>query len=229
MSQLLAETGEERFTTVVARVAGAENRLDRYIDMVEENVVREDLTFAEMAQVAIRAGEDPYVEGNAEAMVGRLYASLHKVRRSYVRQFVHLLAELGDVLPLPRDLGIEVARMLKAGQGDSARLREALAAAETEEAQARALRDFATYGAAPARPERKPEERQKLEFHVGSTKVTARQRECRIVSRTGSPAFPRSDWRRRSAPSRRRSPARGNRPVTFRGRASCVRPDGGRG
>ena len=195
LGQLLAETGEDRFATVTARISGAEGRLDRYIDMVEENVVREDLTFAEMAQVAIRAGEDPEVEGDAEAMVGRLYGSLHKMKRSYIRAFVQLLGELGEVLPHPkavaRDLGVEVARALKAGQGDAARLREALKAAESEETQARVLRAFATDGTPHERPARKPEKRQKFEFHVGSTKVTARQRECRIVSRTDFTAVPK--------------------------------------
>ena len=193
LSQLLAETGEERFATVTARVSGAEERLERYIDMVEENVVREDLTFAEMAQVAMRAGDDPQVEGDADAVVGRLYASLHKMKRSYIRAFVLLLQELGDALPFPksvaRDLGVEVARALKAGQGDVPRLREILGRAESEEAQARALRAFITDAPRPAA--RRPEKRLKFEFHVGATKVTARDRECRIVSRTDFTEVPK--------------------------------------
>ena len=55
---LLAETGEDRFSAVLARVGGDEDRLERSIDMVEEKAVREDLTFAEMAQVAIIAARD---------------------------------------------------------------------------------------------------------------------------------------------------------------------------
>lgn len=193
LRQLLAETGEERFATVVARVAGAEGRLDRYIDMVEENVVREDLTFAEMAQVAMEAGADPEVEGDADAMVGRLYASLHKMKRSYIRAFVTLLQEVGDVLPVPRavsrDLGVEVARAIRAGQGDVGTLRSALARARTAEGQTAALAAFVSPPAERSRE--KPEARRKFEFHVGDVKVTARQRECRIVSRVDFTEVPR--------------------------------------
>lgn len=74
LRQLFAETGDDAFSTVVARVSReVENRLARYVDMVEENVVREDLTFAEMAQVAILAAKDGSVdEVSAETLVGRL-------------------------------------------------------------------------------------------------------------------------------------------------------------
>ncbi len=194
LTQLLAETGDEGFSHVMARVAGAEGRIDRYVDMVEENVIREDLTFAEMAQVALQAGADPDVEGDAEAMTGRLYASLHKMKRSYIRSFVALLQEFGDVLPAPRaigrDLGVEVARMLKTGQGDRDAARAALAAAETAEDQHAALTAFLG-SATQARPKRKAAPNRKFEFHVGDVKVTARQRECRIVSRVDFTEVPR--------------------------------------
>ena len=183
LSQLLAETGADRFATVVARVSGAEERLDRYVDMVEENVVREDLTFAEMAQVAIEAGKDPEVEGDAEAVVGRLYASLHKMKRSYIRSFVFLLQELGDALrfprEVPRNVGVDVARALKAGQGNVDDLRSALAATDSPEAQGRAIAAWLSSGGREKAPR---ERREKYEFHVDGTKVTARRGECRLVS-----------------------------------------------
>ena len=195
LSQLLAETGEERFSTVVARVAGPEDRIERYIDMVEENVVREDLTFAEMAQVAITAAADPGTGGeDAEAMVGRLYASLHKMKRSYIRSFVHLLTEVGDVLRFPREvsrnLGVDVARALKAGQGDRERLREALGRVTDAEAQTNVMVAWLAEGSGPQPPKR-PEKREKFQFHVGAMKVTARQGECRIVSATDFAAVPK--------------------------------------
>jgi ParB family chromosome partitioning protein len=195
LGQLLAETGEARFATVVARLAGPEDRIERYVDMVEENVVREDLTFAEMAQVALRAGDDPDVEGDAEAMVGRLYASLHKMKRSNIRAFVTVLQELGGALPAPkavsRDLGVEVARALKAGQGDRAALAAALAKARGAEDQAAALAAFVASGKDGPKPRRRPPAKRKFEFHVGDAKVTARERECRIVSQTDFTEVPR--------------------------------------
>ena len=90
LSQLLAETGDARFGTIIARIErGDDGRLARYIDMVEENVVREDLTFAEMAQVVITAAQDDAVgEPDPDALVARLYGSLHKMKKSYIRSFV---------------------------------------------------------------------------------------------------------------------------------------------
>ena len=125
LRQLLDETGDEAFGTVVARIDdSAAERLERYIDMVEENVVREDLTFAEMAQVVLEAAADPSVEErDTDVLVNRLYGSLHKMKRSYIRSFVTLLGELGDALrwpkAVPRNLGVEVVRRMQR-EGDGA-------------------------------------------------------------------------------------------------------------
>ena len=198
LRQLFDETGEAEFATVIARVEGGEgDRLARYIDMVEENVVREDLTFAEMAQVAITAAAAPGLEGeDVEALVKRLYGSLHKMKRSYVRSFVFLLTELGDSLRFPKDvsrnMGVEVARLLKAGQGDSEALRSDLASCRTTEDQGRVLAAFVAAAAKPkSAPRKGPSKQQKFEFRVGQTKVTARDGECRIVGKHDYASVPR--------------------------------------
>ncbi len=199
LRQLRTETGDDAFDEVVARVEPQEDaadRIARYIDMVEENVVREDLTFAEMAQVAIQAAADPAVEGeDAEAMVGRLYAALHKMKRSYIRSFVFLLGELDGVLGWPkevsRNLGVEVARILKAQPERREDLRHALSGATSAEAQATALAAFLAGETKPKREARVAERREKFEFHVGLTKVTARNGECRMLSRRDFSLVPR--------------------------------------
>lgn len=195
LRQLHEETGDTAFAEVTARLeTGTADRLARYVDMVEENVVREDLTFAEMAQVAIAAAADPGVEGHtADAMVGRLYGSLHKMKRSYIRSFVALLEGLGRQLVYPkavsRNLGVEVVRAVKAGQGSWADLRRALHGAASPEEQERILQAFvAAPGPAPARSIAK---REKFEFRVGTAKVTARRGECRIVSARDFASVPR--------------------------------------
>ena len=192
LSQLFAESGDPDFSAIIARLADrAEIRIARYIDMVEENVVREDLSFAEMAQVALTAAKDTAVpETDPEQLVGRLYASLHKMKRSYIRSFVYLMDELGDTIHWPKDisrnLGVDVARALKAGQGDVSFLRSMLQAAEDVPAQTHALESFArgAKDAGFAKPVSAKPPREKFEFHVGKTKVTARKGECRIVSKT---------------------------------------------
>ncbi|ETX30249.1 ParB/RepB/Spo0J family partition protein [Roseivivax isoporae] len=192
LRQLHEETGEDRFAAVVARVnEEAGSRIDLYIDMVEENVIREDLTFAEMAQVAIRAADDPAFEGQgADAAVGRLYASLHKMKRSYIRSFVYLLQALGDDLRFPkalsRNLGVDAARALQARPDKVETLRARLASVEGPDDQAEALRQFVATADRPAATAARPVRTKsvKYEFHVGRSKVTARKGECRILSDT---------------------------------------------
>ena len=190
LKQLLEQTGDERFSKVIARVADSEDdRLDLYIDMVEENVVREDLTFAEMAQVCILATQDADLGmADAEAMVGRLYASLHKMKRSYIRSFVYLLKELDGVLFYPkaisRNLGVDVARKLKSASGSVDDLRSVLAQVSSADEQNAALAAFLTRSDVEtgSRSVREKSESVKYEFHVGSAKITARKGECRILA-----------------------------------------------
>lgn len=188
LTQLHSETGDDAFATVVARIeeAGQGSRIARYIDMVEENVVREDLTFAEMAQVAIAAAADDAVDDVDPAeLVNRLYGALHKTKRSYIRAFVFLLAVLGDELKWPkavsRNVGVDVARALKNTEQADA-LRQRLVACASADEQGAVLADFLEKSRreVPATPP--AERRQKFEFFVGKTKVTARQGECRLVS-----------------------------------------------
>lgn len=205
LKQLFQETGDSQFMSVVARVEtpvedAQPERMSRYVDMVEENVIRQDLTFAEMAQVAISAAQDPQVDGeDAEAMVGRLYASLHKMKRSYIRSFVFLLSQLDGAVHWPkaisRNTGVDLARMLKAQPDRVGVLRRMLEACNSEEQQSEEIAAFLVYGqklkkegdAAPARPKRK----EKYELSIGSLKVTARDGECRIVSQRDFTVIPR--------------------------------------
>ncbi|MEM9585134.1 MAG: ParB N-terminal domain-containing protein [Pseudomonadota bacterium] len=204
LSQLWAETGEAGFAKVIARIdAREDDRIGRYVDMVEENVVRENLTFAEMAQVAITAARDASVDGDdAEAMVQRLYGALHKTKRSYVRAFVFLLEMLGDDLKWPksvsRNLGVEVSRGLRAGQGGEA-LKADLRNCGDEVEQAQVLTAFLnaiekpTSGKSKSRSGKALE---KFEFRVGALKVTARKGECRIVSKDDFASLPKDKLER---------------------------------
>jgi len=182
LRQLYEQTRDDQFSKVSARVADtSSDRLDLYIDMVEENIIREDLTFAEMASLAIVASAD--FEGtDPESMVNTLYSSLHKMKRSYIRSFVFLLQELGAALQWPkavsRNLGVDVARKLKSGE--SGELASMLMGAKSADEQSSLLMKFiAADGQKVKAQPRVPKE--KFEFHVGKTKVTARSGECRIV------------------------------------------------
>jgi ParB family chromosome partitioning protein len=193
LRQLHAETGEERFATVLARVTlGAQEREGHYVAMVEENAIREDISFAEMAHVAIQMASDPLTPvADADEAVDRLYASLHKVKRSNIRRFVDLLQAVGDLLASPRDvpknLGAEVARAIHKDDAALEVLRAALRGVTDAASQNAALMAFLARGAdatavegevMPAR--RASAGRRKFEFHVGGLKVTARSGELRL-------------------------------------------------
>ena len=169
LSQLYSETADVAFADVIARIEpGRADRINRYIEMVEENVIREDLTFAEMAQVAITAAQDNGIEdGDPGGLVNRLYGALHKTKRSYIRGFVLLLTELGDALAWPKDvarnLGVDVARCLKDPEAVEG-LRQALRNCPSPEAQNKTLSDFVlVQKTGTAALERKAEPKQKFE------------------------------------------------------------------
>lgn len=197
LSQLLAETGDtEAFGAITARIeaVGEGDRMARYIDMVEENVIREDLSFAEMAMVAISAARDGGIEGaEPEDLVARLYGSLHKMKRSYIKSFVVLLKAYGPDLKfpkaVPRNLGVEVVRKSKAADRD---VQKALRAADTAEAQNAALSAYVK-GAVVAP---KPTSKIKSVLQVGPTKVEAKKGRITLTSATDYSAISDADMTR---------------------------------
>lgn len=187
---LYDETSDDRFHLALARIdrMGA-GRLQHYVDMVEENVIREDLTFAEMAQLAISASCDPRIEGSdAEGLVNSLYASLHKMKRSYIRSFVGLLQSLGEDLrfpkAVPRNLGVDVMRRLREEPDSLAGLRDRLRLCADVEGQGRVLEAFVSLAssAGPMPERQRGRSTKKYEFRVEDLKVTARHGELRLKS-----------------------------------------------
>ncbi|WP_375261903.1 ParB/RepB/Spo0J family partition protein [Palleronia sp.] len=116
---LLGETGEpERWGRIPAAIWGAGESLDSlYRRMVDENLVRKDVSFAEMAQLALDYAGDPNVtETDPDRAVAELFKSAGYQKRSYIRSFIRLVDRLGPVLKhkreIPRSLGVAlVARM----------------------------------------------------------------------------------------------------------------------
>ena len=194
LRQLYGETGEARFATVIARVVGgAADRDGLYVGMVEENAIREDVSFAEMAHVAIAMARDPQtVASNPDEAVNRLYGALQKSKRSNIRRFVELLQAVGDLLPAPRaapkNLGADVARLLTQRPALKAELRARLARATDAAAQNAALASIlesqtsegAAEGAAARAGVAAAGARRKFEFHHAGMKVTVRSGEILI-------------------------------------------------
>ncbi len=141
---LAAEEGAawERIPALVTEPG--ESLAESYRRMVDENLVRKDISFAEMAMLARAVAAEPALAcADAHAAVDLLFASAAKQKRSYIRGFVELLERLGPHLAhpqaLPRNLGLALRRRLSRpapGAPGLPELAAALAAAPDRDAEA---------------------------------------------------------------------------------------------
>lgn len=155
--ELLAETGDARWAAIPAGLlAAGEGEASLYRRMVDENLVRKGISFAEMAALAIAYADD-HVEGCADTdeAVNRLYASTAPQKRTYIRKFAMLLRRIGKVIAhpeaIPRALGLRLAEMVEGDMAAMAALSERLRAAPNRdvEGELAILRDFAEGRARP--------------------------------------------------------------------------------
>lgn len=129
---LYAETEDDRWATIPAgMVAPGDDLETSYRRMVDENLVRKDISFAEMAALARDYAVDPSIPcGTVTEAVGELYASAGYQKRSYIRAFAELLDMLGEDLrfpeQIPRNLGLAVRRQLSEGRPGLEELQKAL-------------------------------------------------------------------------------------------------------
>jgi ParB family chromosome partitioning protein len=147
---LFEETGESDFATIPAGlIARGETLQGLYRRMVDENLVRRDISFAEMAQLALSYAQDPGTGCDlVEEAVGHLYASAGRQKRSYIRHFAELLEIIGGELrfaeAIPRALGLDLKKKLAEDDSLAAALVQALQqdAAQTAEGELAILRGF---------------------------------------------------------------------------------------
>ncbi|MGH1331776.1 MAG: ParB/RepB/Spo0J family partition protein [Paracoccaceae bacterium] len=131
--RLLEETGEGAWASIPALVmAGEADISGLYRRMVDENVIRKDLSFAEMAFAAQNYAADPATgASNLSDAVAALFQSAPYSKRSYIRSFALLLERLGDALDyptqIPRALGVSLARVLKEQPEAAKRIKAELA------------------------------------------------------------------------------------------------------
>ncbi|MEC8573652.1 MAG: ParB N-terminal domain-containing protein, partial [Pseudomonadota bacterium] len=129
---LYAETGDEIYGQIPAGlVARGETLQGLYRRMVDENLVRRDISFAEMAQIALSYAQDPETSSETvEDAVAILYASAGRQKRSYIRHFAELLeligAELSFAEAFPRALGLDLKKRLVEDQAAVERLKAVL-------------------------------------------------------------------------------------------------------
>lgn len=156
---LHAETGDDRFARIPAGMLARGETLDGlYRRMVDENLVRKDISWAEMARLAQAYVNDPAVDcHDLDAAVNLLFASAAPQKRSYIRRFAFLLRQLEKVLEhpeaIPRALGLDLAQRLESDPASVAQLAGLLRAEprRTADSELAILRAFAGE-AAPVSP-----------------------------------------------------------------------------
>ena len=120
---LLDETGDDRWSLIPASLVPPGETLEGlYRRMVDENLVRKDISWAEMARLA-RAYADDMVVGcdDVDQAVNVLFASTSAQKRSYIRRFALLLGRLEKYLEypegIPRALGLSLTHRLDLDPG----------------------------------------------------------------------------------------------------------------
>lgn len=101
--KLLEETGDANaWGRIPAGIAARGDALEQlYRRMVNENMVRKDISFAEMAQLALHYAMDPQTAEHDRA-VAVLFRSAGYQKRSYVRNFIPPVQALGEMLIYPQ-------------------------------------------------------------------------------------------------------------------------------
>ena len=113
------ETGSDVYAKIPAGISDASDLNDSYRRMVDENLIRKDISFAEMGALARAYSEDPANDcPDVDKAVAVLFKSASYTKRSYIRSFASLLMVLDKVLmhpnDIPRNLGVELKRKLDA-------------------------------------------------------------------------------------------------------------------
>jgi ParB family transcriptional regulator, chromosome partitioning protein len=128
----------ERYSSIPAAVTYADEGLEGlYRQMVDENMVRKDISFAEMASLAIKYAGDAATDCNdPEKAVAILFKSAGYQKRSYIRGFIGLMDRVGGALKYPADisraLGLELRKRIDADSSVATRLESDLLAAGTD-------------------------------------------------------------------------------------------------
>ena len=156
---LYEETGDEVWAAIPASITQpGETTEALYRRMVDENLIRKDVSFAEMALLARAYMDDPDTGCvDIPHAVKTLFGSASYQKRSYIRSFAELMDRLDKYLEHPeaisRNLGLSLRQRMADDDGLTGALQTALRAigpGQSEEAEIAVLRSFAAGEGAPA-------------------------------------------------------------------------------
>lgn len=177
--RLLAETGDARWRTVRALVRTPATLGQAFLSMVEENEVREGLSYYERGRVCMLAAQQGAF-ASVDAAIDALFAAASPAKRSKIRSFTLLAEEIGDLLLQPEAigerLGLRIAQAIRAGNGGALRrhLGERVGAPRGAAAEQAALTQFLNGATAVKRATDPPAARER---HLGGgLRVSCRAR-----------------------------------------------------
>jgi ParB/RepB/Spo0J family partition protein len=160
LRRLHDETGETRFGSVLALLRRPCDAAAAYVAMVEENEIRQGLSYYERARIVARAVDLGVFATEKEALQ-RLFAAASRARRSKIGSFLTIHRALDGALrfpaAIPERLGLTLARALEARPEAGAMLAAALKADPPADAAgelARLARFAGRRDPAPAAPDR---------------------------------------------------------------------------
>jgi ParB family transcriptional regulator, chromosome partitioning protein len=116
LQHLAEEDGGERFGTVLALLRRPATAALAYVAMVEENEIRQGLSYYERARIAARAVDIGVFETEKQALQS-LFATASRARRSKIGSFLSIYRSLDPGLrfpaALPERLGLKLAQALE--------------------------------------------------------------------------------------------------------------------
>lgn len=192
--QLLAETGDDAYCRIRAKVAPCLENLDAaYGRMVDENLVRKGVSHGELAVLAVRyARAKGTAVDTVEDAVDRLYASAARAKRYHLRQIAQLVEQVfdvvGDTSRLSRDVALKASDVVQRSPLAMESLRAKLAetdgtALAVNSAFVAFLDDAEKIEAVEAESRsRSGRDGRKLEFRAGGYKCTVKGRELRLLA-----------------------------------------------
>ncbi len=132
LRDLLFETKERAFETVLAIVRTPADAAESYVAMVEENEIRVGLSFYERARIVARAVDKGVFRSDRVALA-KLFAAVSRSKRSKINQFLSIVRQLDQGLKHPTDLtersGLALVQALEA---DDTLAQELMSALMTE-------------------------------------------------------------------------------------------------
>lgn len=116
LRRLHEATGEARFGTVLALLRRPADASQAYVAMIEENELRQGLSYYERARIAARAVDLGVFDSEKQALQ-RLFSAASRARRSKIGSFLTLYRRLDGVLrfpaAIPERLGLALVKALE--------------------------------------------------------------------------------------------------------------------